>query len=433
MLEVSDENSVLDLELNSPEVSRCPYPHYVALHERNIRVKPEPSIGYAITGYEEVQNVAKDPITFSSTWQGADGQDMMGVSTEPYSDDVKSLIAQYPFPMPNTLLVADGPAHARQRVLVSKALNGQFVRAMTPAIEKIIHDLIDSFIDAGRCEFMSQFAEPIPSTVISDALGIAREDVPRFKRYSEAFILGLIEPIDNVQRVEVARTIIEYQNFMAGLLQERRERPREDLLSAMVNAELDLEGEDAGIEGLRNLTDAEILGMLCQLVAGGHHTTAGLIGNGLMILLEQPDVMDALRSDLDLIPNFIEEVLRYDPPIQCTFRRVTADTDVSGQDIAEGTILATMWGAANQDHLTFENPRTFDPKRKHVRRHLAFGQGTHFCIGAGLARLDSRIAFEALLTRLDDIKFAADEKVERHVSFASSSYKRIPITFRKSG
>lgn len=420
--------------LTDPEVAQCPFPYYDRIHRSGKGACPVPGIGWAVLGYEEMLAAAKDPTQFSSRWQsGGDGQQLMGVSTEPYSDEVKQLLSEYPHRLPNALIVVDAPLHTRHRALVTTALNARRVKEMEPSIRQVVNDLIDAFIEDGRCEFMSQFAEMLPSTVISDALGIDRADVLRFKQWSNYFVSGFLEPLDNEARAEVARAVIDFQKFMLNLIAERRIAPGTDLLSGLVTAEIDdvgLDGEQ--IEGPRSLTDPELLTIMTQLVAGGHHTTAGLIGNAMTVLVQNPELMAEICADHDLIPDFLEETLRLESPVQCTFRRTTTDVQVGDDIIPAETTIAAMWGAANQDPDTFEEPRTFNLRREHVRRHLAFGQGPHFCVGAALARLDTRVAFETLLTRLDDIQLAAGSEPEYHLHFATRGLKRLPIEFRKA-
>lgn len=432
----SDQGEIKDRSLTDPEVLECPFPYFEQLRSSGEPVHEEPGVGLLVPGYSDVLEIGKDMELFSTNITGGRGKHLLGLSPEPYSSQVEELVAQYR-PMATDVLMLSGNkrSHDREKALVVKALSPRRARELEPQMRDICNELVDAFVDEGRCEFQSQFAAPLPVTIIADTLGVDRADWPTFKGWSDHLFTGFQEQIDNAERAKVARSILDFQAYMMERIESRRESPRDDLLSDLVHAEVEAhELEDADFESKRRLTDAELLGIVVQLVTAGNHTTAALLGTAIVMLLEHPETMAELREDLDLIPNFIEEVLRYDAPVPATWRITTGDVEIGGCPVGAGSMVVPMWSAANQDPDLFPDPRTFDIRRPNGRRHLAFGQGPHFCPGAGLARTDTRIAFETLLTRLDNIRLAPGQTLEHTPSFSVRTYKEIQLEFdRRSG
>jgi cytochrome P450 len=419
----------IDARLTDPAVAECPYPFYAELHSK-CPVREEPGLGWLVSRYADVVALSLDTKGYSSSVAGADGPRHMGVSPEPLSDEVKELLAQY-HPMDNALFTADPPHHTRHRALVNKALNPRRVRLLEGAMRDIANELVDRFIDDGRCELHTQFGIGLPLTVISDTLGVDRADMPAFKYWSDCMIAGNLDVLDNTRRAEVARAVIDFQQYMIPRIEARREQPQDDLLSDLTNAEIKSdEVDEAGAAGApRSLTTAELLPIISQLLLAGNETTTNLIGNAMVILIQQPEVMAQLRADHGLIPAFLEEVLRYDGPIHCTFRIAQGEKEIGGEQIPAGSMVIPMWGAAGQDEDVFPQPREFDMHRPNVRKHLTFGHGVHFCAGAEMARVEGRVAFETLLTRLDDIRLADDEDLTHHTSFAARGYRHVNLEF----
>jgi cytochrome P450 len=301
---------------------------------------------------------------------------------------------------------------------------------MEPSILQIVDELIDGFIDDGGCELNAQFAIPLPMTVIARMLGL--EDVPlaSLKKWTDLSLQGMIGSLDNEQRLLTARGILEYQECLLPRIRSRRDEPRDDLLSALVNAQIEDPSEvEGGLVGPRGLTDGEILPIILQVLVGGNETTTCLLGNALVTLIEHPDTMAELRADHSLIENFLEEVLRFDPPVLVTTRVTTEPVQVGATALAPGEVVAMMWGAANQDPQVFPEPRTFDIRRPNAKKHLGFGHGPHFCPGSQLSRAEGRIAFGRLLDRLDDIRLAEGHDLRQTDNFATRGYREIHIAF----
>jgi cytochrome P450 len=294
---------------------------------------------------------------------------------------------------------------------------------LEPQIRAITNDLIDAFITRGSVDLLPEFAVPLPVTVIADILGVDRADIWTFKHWGDLMISGNIDMLSHERRREVAKAVVELHEYFVPRIEERRQNPTDDLLSIMINTEVD---------GEPPLTTAELLPIIDQILLAGHETTTNLIANAMLVLLNDPDLMRRLRDNPSDIPAMVEEALRWDPPIQCTFRRATRGDTLEGADVAEGDMVVPLWAGANWDPAVFADPERFDIDRSMAKPHMGFGFGPHFCAGAELARIETRIAFEALLDRLDQITLNEDESDLSHLpSFASHGYRRVSLNFVK--
>ena len=353
----------LPIDLSDPEHIQCPYHLYRRLHDAGA-VGLDPGIGVAVVGYQDLVAMSKDTGLFSSSiTQDGQGPRHMGVSAEPIPEDVEEIFT-HAHPMVNALFTADPPVHTRHRKLLSKALRPARVRAMEPHIRAVAEALIEPVLQAGRLDLFHDFAVPLPVTVIADVLGVDRGDLWSFKRWGDLMISGNIDVLNHAQRREVAQAVVEFHDYFVPRIEARRARPTDDLLSEMVNAS---EADEPP------LTTEELLPIIDQVLLAGHETTTNLVGNGLVFLLSHPDVADRLRADLSLVEAFVEEMLRFDPPIQCTYRRATADTRLGETEVASGDMVIPVWGAAGYDPAEFPEPERFDLDRPNVRRHMGFG------------------------------------------------------------
>jgi hypothetical protein len=315
-------------------------------------------------------------------------------------------------PMLNYL---DPPRHDRLRALVSRAFTFRRVAEMEPLVRRTARELIDGFAHEGRCDLLEAFAEPLPGRLIADMIGVPRERRETFLRHTRSMLTT--DPAKSI--TETIREPSEriYAEFSL-LLDERRARPCDDLMSALLAAEL------AG----ERLSSDEILGFCYQLIVAGNDTTTTLIGNGAVLLAEHPGQRDALVRDPARIPAAVEEMLRYESPAQALPRRARRSFEVHGRRIPEGVRVLLVWAAANLDEREFEDPERFDVGRR-IRRHLALGHGVHSCLGASLARLEARIAFEELLAAVPNYA------LERPPGWITSRWARahdaVPIAFER--
>lgn len=422
-----------------PDQLACPWKYYAQFHAAEAAAIDEGPVGWIVGGYEDLIKLGKNPKEFSNQFYGPEGTKLIGASPEPPSDEVLELIAQL-HPMANALVLADPPLHTRQKAIAIKSLNAHRVREMEPLIHELVDGFIDQWIDDGECEFVSQFAIWLPLTLICTAIGLplnaqsSLDDRERFKRWTDHIEAGYLEPLTNEQRIDVAKSVLEWQGVMLELIAERRETPTGDLLSALVNTELAdddeaLQGE--ALVGSRKLSDAEILTAVSQLFSAGNHTTTSAIANLMVALVETPQAMADLKADPSLIPDAIHESVRRNAPVRCLYRVTPADADVRGTTIPAGSQVMAAWGAAGHDPDVFEDPERFDIHRPNVTKHISFGQGNHFCVGSQLARTQMRIAFEHLLARLDDIRFAPGKDPEPLLHLAVGGYEKVHLQFTK--
>lgn len=405
--------------LTDPAVMACPYPLYRRLHEDQQRVLKVEGVGYWISGMEDVKAIARDTRRFSNCIFG-DVIRPAGVSQEPLQDDVAAIFASGPV-VRKALWMTDPPTHTLHKDLVSRAFTAQRVKALEPGIRDIANAAIDAFIDRGHCDFMSEYAIKIPMTVIADALGVPRGDQEMFAHWCDDILAGNLDVLSHQRRREVAESFVAYCQYFEGIIAERRLHPREDMISDIATAEIDGQSLDL----------AELLAAIETLLLAGNETTKNLIGNGMLMLLERPALFAALREDPERIPNFLEEVLRFEAPVQCLYRVTTEAVNVAGTDIPAGSMVMLGWGSAGRDPAVFEDPDTFNIERKNARDHVDFGYGPHICIGARLARSEGRIAFEALLERLTDFRRMDDGPLEHIPTFATRSLRRLPLKFSR--
>jgi len=404
-------------DLHDPAFIECPYPHYREA-QRGPKAFAAPGMGVGILGYENLVQISTDSEHYSR--QVPVQMARLGLGEDPISEEILELRREMHEEAP-ALFTADPPLHTRHRRLVNQAFLPRRVRRLEPKLEELAHELIDRFIEAGRAEFVEQFAVPFPLGMITDMLGVPRSDMSTLKGWTDDMLAGVSDILSESRRLEVTRSALAFQRYFLALITERRRDPQEDVLSDLVGAELD----DGG-----RLSDGELLTIIAQIAVAGHETSTNFLGNGLVILLRNPDVLEAVREDRSALPDFVEEVLRWDPPLQCTYRRSTIDQELDGVPIAEGQTVALFWGAGGYDETVFAQPQAFRLGRPNARKHLAFGHGTHFCVGHELARQEGRIAFGVLLDRLTDLSLdeAASDLTHR-ASFAHHGYRSIVIRF----
>lgn len=325
------------------------------------------------------------------------------------------------WPQRNTLLTADPPDHTRFRKLVNLAFSMKRVDALEGHMRRLVDRLIDGFAERGECEFVREFAIPLPVQLIAEQIGIDATDFATVKRWSDAFADRLGGMISRERELECAHEVVEFQHAMKAKIDERRAALRDDLLSDLVNARVD---------GERPLDDAELMSILQQLMVAGNETTTASLAGGLVHLIRNPDQAAKVRADPSLIPNLVEEVLRLESPTAGLWRVVKRDTELAGVPVAAGTMLLLRFAAANRDPEKFENPDAFDVTRKNARAHVAFGRGIHMCVGNMLSRKELAVAFARLLERLEDIEIADEAALTYPPNMLLRGLSALPIRFR---
>jgi cytochrome P450 len=329
-------------------------------------------------------------------------------------------------PLRRNILTVDPPEHTRLRKLVQPSFTASAIETLRPRIQQIADDLLDAVEAAAaergesapdrKMELISQFAYPLPITVICEMLGIPPEDRERTRQWSE----NLLSAQSPERMEELGRNIGEFIAYLRDLFARKRETPDEDLISQLLQVEVD--GD--------RLTEDEILAMVFILFVAGHITTVNLIGNGVFALLTHPEQASKLRSDPGLVANAIEEILRYYGPAETTTARFAReDIELGGQAVAKGEPLLVVLAAADRDPTRFSDPQSFDITRDDANRHIAFGKGIHACLGAPLARLEGQIALETLFRRYPDLRLAVPES---EITWAPSflrSLNGLPLSF----
>ncbi|MDP9844764.1 cytochrome P450 family protein [Streptosporangium lutulentum] len=318
----------------------------------------------------------------------------------------------------HNMLNSDPPDHTRLRRLVSKAFTPRRVESLRPRIQEITDGLIDAMTAKGHADLLDDFAFPLPIIVICELLGIPSEDRDDFRDWSAALVNPTVDEEQLRHRAEMGAATRAY---FTRLIAERRAEPRDDMVSALVAASDDEE----------LLSEQELLSTLILLLIAGHETTVNLIGNGMLALLTHPDQLQLLQDKPELLPSAIEEFLRYDGPVErATFRFAAEDLEIAGVHIPQGSIVHISLGAVDHDPEAFDAPETLDITRTD-NRHVAFGHGIHFCLGAPLARLEAQIAFGTLLRRLPGIELscAPSEVAWRQTGSIVRGLRALPVSF----
>jgi cytochrome P450 len=298
-------------------------------------------------------------------------------------------------PITRSMLSSDPPDHTRLRSLVQQAFTPRTVGRLRPRIEQIANELLDHMGPRRQGDFVAEFAFPLPATVIAELLGVPAQDRNRFRHWSQQLILGVDMTQPPRIRAAAGVAVSQLLNYFRELVAARRDRPADDLITALIAAK----------EAHDRLSEDELLGTCQVLLVAGHETTTNLIGAGMLRLITRPEALEQLRSTPDLLPSAVEELLRFESPVQRVPRMTMEDIEISGVRIARGQRVVAGTGAANRDPAVFAEPNRLDLGRQ-PNPHLAFGHGIHFCLGAWLARLEAQIAFACALRRLTDVQLA---------------------------
>ncbi|MEH6971642.1 MULTISPECIES: cytochrome P450 family protein [unclassified Bacillus (in: firmicutes)] len=377
------------LDLFTSEFKEKAYPFYAKLREYDPVYRftlLNGQIAWLITRYEDAQTVLKDD-RFIKNPHTMLSQKQINKMFPTLERDL----------LINHMLSSDPPDHARLRNLVHKAFTPKMIEELRDRIQEITDTLLDEVQNKGKMNLVDEFAFPLPIIVICEMLGIPPEDRDQFREWSDT----LIEASNRPEKIQKARpTFQSFIKYMGHLIEDRRKNSTEDLVSALIHAET--EGE--------KLTEKELYSMILLLIVAGHETTVNLIGNGVLALLQHPKQLENLKSNPELISSAIEEVLRFYGPVElATNRWAGEDVLIHEKLIRKGDMVVVALASANRDESKFENPDLFDITRKN-NRHLGFGMGIHYCLGAPLARLEGQIALLTLLRRMPNLQLNTDAK-----------------------
>ena len=402
--------SAADFNLVSPEVSANPYPYNAAMR-RDSPIHPllPGAPLYAITRYADVIHILHNPELFSSSALQAALQGG-GANLGPNSGS----LAGHRLLSSPMMIATDPPDHGRLRGLVNRGFTPRRIAALEPRIREIANRCLDQAISNGEMEVVRDFSVPLPVTVIAEMLGVESDRVDQFKAWSDAFVIGLSGAEGEYSPEDVRTAADEMADYFERVAAERRANPKDDMISALSQAE-------AG----DSLSTGEMLSFVALILIAGNETTTNLIGNGVKALLAHPDQLERVVANPALIPALVDEVLRYDSPIQALPRSNSSAVELPSGKVPENSTLMVFYAAANHDEEQFENADCFDIDRS-AQEHLAFSHGIHYCLGASLARLEARVAFETLFSRCRRIELAADS-IEMVDSAVLRGPKSIPL------
>ena len=404
----------LNVNITAPEFKANPFPIYRRLREQSpvLRINlPDRQKAWLVTRYEDVVSVLTDERFAKDLFRVRSKEQL---AATPW---MTKLLIPLIRPLANHMLNRDPPDHTRLRALVQQAFSPRLVEGMRGRIETLADELLDRAERRGRMDLIADYALPIPTTVIAEMLGVPVGDRHKFHRWSGVMLAAGASRFGLLRAMPSARLFIRY---IRQLIKSRRANLRDDLISALITAK----------EASERLNDDELLSMILLLIVAGHETTVNLIATGTLALLEHPDQLERLRNDPALIKPAVEELLRFTAPVEtATERFATEDVELAGVKIARGDLVLAAIASANRDESRFKNPDTLDITRE-PNKHLAFGHGIHFCLGASLARLEGQIAINTLLARTRDLQLAVDPSMLRWRSgLVLRGLKALPVSF----
>jgi len=386
---------------------RNPYPAYWLMRRAKPLVHLSKFDVWFVSRYDDVKRVLTDHAHFSS-----DFRRMMNPM-------ITSRRARA------SLIASDPPIHTKLRSLVSKGFTSRAIANLEPRIELLTHELLDQVIESGRIDLVRDLAYPLPVIVIAEMLGIPAEDRDRFKVWSDQVVRAadrVFEQQDAGADIGdedmPAEAMMSMGPYFHDIIERRRVEPRDDLISALIAAEID--GE--------RLSERDLLSFASLLLVAGNVTTTNLITNAILTLLKHPQSLTQLKADMSLLPGAIEEVLRYRSPVQFMFRVTTGEVELGGQTIGPNQRVIALIGSANRDALKFAQPNVFDITRE-PNPHLAFGHGIHYCLGAPLARLEAKVALSIILQRLQNMERVGRGALPPTDAFILHGVKRLPLRF----
>jgi cytochrome P450 len=392
----------------APEEQENPFPTFARLR-REEPIRQVPGHGhYLVTRYEDVAHVFRHPEVFSSerAYSALQTFNTLGAQTAGETD------------VPSNLMETDPPRNEAQRQLCFRPFTPGKLKGYEDHIRAIADELIDGFVDRGSCDFSKEFARPLPTFVTSDIMGLPRSRRELLEQWGSLEV-GVVylspERVEWQQRVS-----LEVAAFLEEEVRARYENPREDALTLIVQGQVKRDGE---------LNLPYLMSELSVVIAGGVITTAHLMASSMALLCENPEQMALVREDYSRLPGMLEEAMRLESPAQWLVRRAVVDTELSGVKIPADSILLTLVTSANRDDARFDDPDRFDVGRANAKDHLAFGLGPHFCLGAPLARLETRIAWERLLTRLGEIELSEESDLSHKASPNFRAPNRVCINF----
>ena len=407
--------SFMRYALDSPEFLANPYPIFDEMRRNDPIFWNAENNYWILTRYADIA---------SQTQNDQLSSNRIGAHSRRMPNEAKEYFRPFFTAVSSWMLMIDPPDHTRLRGLVNKAFTPRVVENMRGLVQDLVNNMLAAVKDNGRMDIMTDLANQLPATVIAELIGVPGSDQRQFKQWSDD-IASALSGIDTGGTKEeifalydlAQKSLVALADYFRTKVDELRRNPRETLLCALAQAE----------EKGDRLTEDELFANCILLMIAGHETTTNLIGNGVLALLQNPSQREMLTSNPELIVPAVEELLRYDSPVQKMGRIALADINIAGKEIKQGQMVCFSFAAGNRDPEQFEAPKQLDITRK-PNRHLAFGNGLHYCVGAALARLEGQIAVNTILNRLPGLQLAT-EQLEWHRNFTLRGLKSLPIAF----
>lgn len=365
-----------------------PFPTFAQMRKEEpifrLQTGGNPDILWVVTNHEYSEAILRDHKRFVKRWENTrTPEERAKIQPEP-------LAAQM---LNNHMLNTDGDDHTRLRTLVNKAFSGNIMHQQRERVQTIANELLDQVEAKGKMDLIDDYAFPIPIVVICDLLGIPHQDRDKFRAWSNAFLTPAMNEQEWQEQVQFLQGMLQY---LGEVFAQRRAKPQDDLITALVQAE----------ENGERLTETELYSMVVLLIVAGHETTVNLIGNGTLALLRHPEQLAKLHANPHLIESAVEELLRYDGPVEtATIRFAAEDIELGGKLLRRGDAVNVTITSANRDESRYTHAESLDIERQN-NRHLAFGMGVHYCVGAPLARMEGQIAINTLIQRLPKLRLA---------------------------
>ena len=399
------------INFSDPAIQADPYPIYERLRAESPVYWNGPY--WVVSRYDDIVNLLNDPRMSSARTEATFA--VLPPEVQEELTPLRQILG-------SRMLLSDPPRHTRLRTLMTKAFSARVTEAKRDHIAAICNTLIDQVQAAGAMDVMHAVAAPLPGWVIADMLGVPNDDQEQFTRWSRDQVRVYDRSGTADDRIAIMRrgqaSMLEMKTYLEAVIAARRAEPREDLITMMIQAE----------EQGDRLTTDEMVAMCVALLVGGNNSTAHLIGNAILTLIRHPDALAQLRANPELIRPAIEEVMRFDSPVQATSRVAHETLAVGGQTIERGQNVYLLLGSANRDPAQFPDPTRFDITRQ-PNRHLTFAHGPHFCLGAAVARAEAQVAVQTIIERCADLTLATD-RIEWLPGFAFRGPSSLPATFR---
>ena len=404
-------------DLNDPHVQQAPHGYYAAMRPTGVQYLPANDV-WVVLRHADVLAVLRDPETYSS---------QLGSNREQPSATAQAEIARIGaqgLARPRTLLDNDPPSHTRYRRTVSRAFTPRRMAQLRPFVESVADSLIDSWTDPSSVEFVTEFSIPLPVQVITRVLNLSPDRHDDFRRWTDASTATIGASISDEQHIDNARINLELQGFFVEQFEMRRAQPQDDLLTGLLNSHVGAGDNGADTEPLEM---PELVRIAQQLLVAGNETTAKLITEMMWLVADRDGEWERIQADPRRIPSVVGESLRLSSPNQGMSRIVMRDTTLGGVEIPKGSRVVVMFASANRDEELYGCPNELNPDRGNLHAELSFGHGTHYCVGANLARLEAIVALERLALRIDSYRLHNDNSFEYLPSVTLRGLKRLHI------